>query len=144
MSVCYSRHKDVEGVVAGEQIKYMSKKIVIIEDDNILHNTLKKFLSNKGYEVKGAINGKDGVELVKKENPDLVLLDIVLPKKDGFGVIKDLKAGESTKNIPIVLLTNLGNIDDVQKALDLGATTYLIKADYKLEEIAQKIEETLS
>ncbi|GBE16502.1 putative transcriptional regulatory protein pdtaR [bacterium BMS3Abin15] len=122
----------------------MGKKIVIIEDDNILQDTLKKFLSTKGYEVSGAINGEDGVELVKKENPNLLLLDIVLPKKDGFGVIKDLKADESTKNIPIVLLTNLGNLDDVQKALDLGATTYLIKADYKLEEIVQKIEETLN
>jgi len=82
-------------------------------------------------------------KLVKKERPDLLLLDIVLPKKDGFDVIKDLKADESTKNIPIILLTNLGNIDDVQKAIDLGATTYLVKSDYKLEEVVKKVEETL-
>lgn len=121
----------------------MNKRIAIIEDDTVLQNALGDFLISRGYEIKRAFNGEDGINLVKKESPDLVLLDIVMPKKDGFEVIKELKEDANTKNIPIILLTNLGNIDDVQRALDLGATTYLIKADYKLEEIVEKIEEVL-
>ena len=118
-------------------------KILIVEDDAILQKTLKEYLVNAGFDITTASNGEEGVSMTKSVDPDLILLDIILPKKDGYEVINDLKGDQSTKNIPIILLTNLGSIDDVQKALDLGATTYLIKADYKLAEIESKIRSTL-
>lgn len=118
-------------------------KILIVEDDPVLQKTLQEFLVGEGFEVFSAGDGDEGVRTAIKEKPDLVLLDIILPKKNGYEVIKEIKANENTKKIPIVLLTNLGGIHDVEKALDLGATTYLIKSDYKLEEIVKKVKEIL-
>jgi DNA-binding response OmpR family regulator len=118
-------------------------KILIVEDDPVLQKTLQEFLIGEGFEVFSAGDGDEGVRTATKENPDLILLDIILPKKNGYEVIKELKANEGTMKIPIVLLTNLGGIHDVEKALELGATTYLIKSDYKLEEIAKKVKEIL-
>lgn len=118
-------------------------KILIVEDDAALQKTLQEFLIGEGFEVVCAADGEEGVRIAQKENPDLILLDIILPKKDGYEVIKEIKGGETTKKIPVVLLTNLGGIHDVEKALELGATTYLIKSDYKLEEVARKVKEIL-
>ena len=115
-----------------------------MEDDSIMIKTLREFLSAEGFEILIALDGEAGIELAKKENPDLIILDIILPKKDGYEVIKELKDDQNSKNIPIVLLTNLGNSDSVEKALKLGATTYLIKTDYSLEEVAKKIKEVLN
>ncbi|MDO8529579.1 MAG: response regulator, partial [bacterium] len=72
-----------------------------------------------------------------------ILLDLILPRKDGYEVLKEIKSDQATQKIPVILLTNLGSLNDVEKALALGATTYLIKADYKLEEIVKKIKEVL-
>lgn len=120
------------------------KKILIVEDDGILQKALQEFLLEDGFEVFGALDGEEGLEMAKGKNPDLILLDIILPKKDGYEVLKELKLDENTKKIPVVLLTNLGSINDVEKALEMGATTYLIKADYKLEEVVKKIKEILN
>ena len=119
------------------------KKILIIEDDADLQRTLQEFLAAEGFDVAGATNGEEGVALAKSQNPDLVLLDIILPKKDGYEVLKELKGDEKTKSIPVVLLTNLASPADIEKAIKLGAKTYMTKADYKLEEIVRKIKETL-
>ena len=100
-------------------------------------------MSEEGFEVVVAVDGEEGIRKAKSEKPDLVLLDIIMPKKDGYEVIKEMKESEEMKNIPIILLTNLGSINDIEKALELGATTYLVKADYKLEEITQKIKSVL-
>ncbi|MCX6765490.1 MAG: response regulator [Candidatus Moranbacteria bacterium] len=121
-----------------------TKKILIVEDDSILQKTLQEFLSTEGFETTSASDGEKAVELARSGKPDLILLDIILPKKDGYEVIKDLKSDQGTRSIPIILLTNLGSMHDVEKALNLGATTYLVKADYKLEEVVAKIKEVLS
>ena len=119
------------------------KKILFIEDEPTLQKAISRFLEQEGYQVMNALDGDLGLEIAKKEKPDLILLDIILPKKDGFEVLKGLKEDETTKDIPVIFLTNLEGDDDVEKALSLGATTYLVKANYKLEEITKKIEETL-
>jgi len=119
------------------------KKILFIEDEPTLQKAISRFLEQEGYQVINALDGDLGLEIAKKEKPDLILLDIILPKKDGFEVLKGLKEDETTKDIPVIFLTNLEGDDDVEKALSLGATTYLVKANYKLEEITKKIEETL-
>ena len=119
------------------------KKILIIEDESTLQRALSEFLSLEGFAVANALDGERGVEMAKKENPDLILLDIILPKKDGYEVVDDLKSEESTKDIPIILLTNLETTENVNRAFEKGITTYLVKSDYKLEEIVAKIKETL-
>jgi DNA-binding response OmpR family regulator len=116
------------------------KKILFVEDEPNLQKTIGEILRQKSYKIFGAFDGVAGIEMVEKENPDLILLDLILPKKDGFEVLKELKANEKFKNIPVIILTNLEGTGDVEKALDLGATTYLVKANYKLEDIVEKIE----
>lgn len=117
----------------------MAKKILFVEDESALQRALTSILSEKGYEVLSALDGEIGLELAQKEIPDLILLDLVLPKKDGFEVLSGLKQNPSTKNIPVIILTNLESSLDVEKALQIGATTYLVKTNYKLEEVVEKI-----
>ena len=119
-------------------------KILIIEDDLVLQKALADYLSAEGFEIKVASDGENGEKLAISEKPDLILLDIILPKKDGFEVLRSVRDEEKTQKIPIVLLTNLDSINDVEKALELGATTYLVKADYKLEEVTAKVKELLN
>jgi DNA-binding response OmpR family regulator len=120
------------------------KKILVIEDEATLQKALNDVLNQEGYDVSSALDGAKGLELAGEENPDLILLDIILPKMDGFEVLKKLKKDENTSNIPVIILTNLSDINDIQKALDLGATTYLVKADFHLEDVLKKIKETIN
>jgi len=119
-------------------------KILIIEDDLVLQKALADYLSAEGFEIEVASDGETGEKMAISEKPDLILLDIILPKKDGFEVLRSVRDEEKTQKIPIVLLTNLDSINDVEKALELGATTYLVKADYKLEEVTAKVKELLN
>lgn len=124
------------------QTKLM-KKILFIEDEPTIQKTISRFLEDEGYEVKNALDGEIGLKTAKEEKPDLILLDIILPKKDGFEVLKELKEDESTKDIPVIALTNLEESENIEKVLSLGAEAYLIKANYKLEEIVEKIKQIL-
>lgn len=115
------------------------KKILFIEDESALQRAATQVLSEEGYEMLSALDGEIGIRLAREEKPDLILLDIVLPKKDGFEVLQELKSDEATKNIPVVILTNLEGSTDVERALELGATTYLVKTNYRLEEVVEKV-----
>jgi len=119
------------------------KTILFIEDEPALQKTVGQFLEKEGYQIKSALDGEIGLALAKKLKPDLILLDLILPKKDGFEVLKELKKDETTKNILVIILTNLEGGTDVEKALSLGATTYLVKANYELEEVVKKIKQTM-
>lgn len=119
------------------------KTILVVEDEATLHQALLEFLTGEGFDVLSAMDGEKGVEMAIAKKPDLILLDIILPKKDGYEVLDDLKKNKTTENIPIILLTNLESTEDVQKAFDKGATTYLVKSSYKLEDVVKKIKETL-
>ena len=122
----------------------MSKKILFIGDESALQKTFGEILKQGGYEMISALDGETGLRLAKSEKPDLILLDLILPKMHGFEVLKKLKEDKETKDIPVIVLTNLEKIEDVDKALELGATTYLVKAQYSLEEIVAKIKQVLS
>ena len=115
------------------------KKILIIEDESALQKTLGEVLSQQGYEILPALNGEVGLKLAQSEKPDLILLDLILPKIHGFDVLKRIKDNPETKEIPVIVLTNLESIEDIKKAIELGATTYLVKADYSLKELTIKI-----
>lgn len=111
------------------------KKILFIEDEPDLQRTMGAALDNAGFLVLKALDGELGLKLAQKEKPDLILLDLILPKMDGFEILNTLKKDTATKNIPVVVLTNLEGSFDVEKALRLGATTYLVKANYDLTEV---------
>lgn len=118
------------------------KTILFVEDEQSLQQLLGNRLREEGFEVKSALDGEIGLELARKEQPNLILLDLILPKKDGFQVLSELKADQNTKDIPVIVLTNLETGTDIQRILELGATTYLVKANYKLEDIIAKIKQT--
>jgi len=121
----------------------MPKKILFVEDESALQKTFGDVLGQEGYKVVSALDGEMGLKMAKTEKPDLILLDLILPKMHGFEVLKELKEDETTKDIPIIVLTNLESMGDVEKALELGATTYLVKASYTLEEVVTKIKKAL-
>ncbi len=119
------------------------KTILFIEDESVLQKTFRDVLEKEGYKIITALDGEIGLRLVKEKKPNLVLLDLVLPKMDGFEVLKELKENKETKDIPVIILTNLEKSEDVDKALELGATTYLVKANYELKEVVEKVKKTL-
>jgi len=118
-------------------------KILFIEDEPTLQKELNEILKQEGFKILAAFDGEEGLKLAREEKPNLILLDLILPKKDGFEVLKELKADEKMKDIPVIVLTNLEGIGDVEKAIELGATTYLVKANYKLEDVVTKIKDFL-
>jgi len=119
------------------------KTILFIEDESALQKAFGEILRQEGYQVVSALNGEIGLRLAKSKKPNLILLDLILPKINGFEVLKKLKEEEETKDIPVIVLTNLEGIGDIDKALEMGATTYLVKAQYSLEEVVEKIKKTL-
>jgi DNA-binding response OmpR family regulator len=118
-------------------------KILIVEDEEILLTALSEELKQEGFQVVGAKDGVEGVEMAKSEKPDLILLDLVMPRLDGIGALKEMKADEAIKAIPVVILTNLSDYDKISDALSLGAMDYLVKANYRLEELVNKIKTVL-
>jgi DNA-binding response OmpR family regulator len=119
------------------------KTILIVEDEPTLQKTLSIALQQEGYEVKSALDGEIGLKLAKEIKPDLILLDLILPKIDGFEALEELKNNDITKDTPIIVLTNLESTQEIEKALVMGATTYLVKANYDLKDIIEKIKETI-
>ncbi|MEK7066860.1 MAG: response regulator [Patescibacteria group bacterium] len=118
-------------------------KILFIEDEVSLQTTLGGALKEAGFEIENAYDGETGLKTAQTSKPDLILLDLILPKMDGFQVLRDLKSGAGTKDIPVIVLTNLESADDVGKVIALGATTYLVKSNYELGDIVVKIKEVL-
>lgn len=119
------------------------KKILFIEDESALQRALTQILAEEGYQVFSALDGENGLLQAKREIPDLILLDLVLPRKDGFEVLTELKADEKTKSIPIMILSNLEGSSELGRALELGATNYLVKMNYRIEEVVEKIRKIL-
>ena len=120
------------------------KTILFIEDESTLQKTLSAVLEKEDFKIISAMDGEIGLKLIKLKNPDLILLDLILPKLNGFEVLRKIKEDKDTKNIPIIVLTNLETMKDVNKAIELGATTYLVKSSHTLEEVIVKIKQVLS
>jgi len=118
--------------------------ILLIEDEEVLANMYETKFKNEGFRIRKALDGEAGLKMVAEEKPELILLDIIMPKLDGFSVLKRLKANEATKDIPVVLLTNLGQNEDVDKGQKLGAVGYLVKANLTPSEVVKKVKEFLN
>ena len=129
--------KSVDGALAGV-------KVYLIEDDRFLH----KLLGDKLAQTKAIIvpfySGEDALVQVEKDQPNIILMDILLPGMNGFEVLSKLKANPAVKDIPVIIISNLGQESDVQKGMDLGAEEFLIKANFTLDEIMSKVEKILA
>lgn len=119
------------------------KKILFIEDEQTLQKTFGDILTKRGYKVISALTGKIGLRKAKSEKPDLILLDLLLPEISGLEILAELKANNETKGIPVIILTQIDNPFEIEKALNLGATTYLVKVSYTMKELIDKIEKFL-
>jgi len=117
----------------------MAQKILIVEDDKFLRELIVKKLLGENYDVVEAADGEEGVKKIKEEKPDLVLLDLILPGIDGFGVLSQVKEDPAFASLPVIILSNLGQKDDVERGLKLGAVDYMIKAHFTPGEIIEKI-----
>mgnify|MGYP001562369591 CR=1 FL=1 len=119
------------------------KKILFIEDEASLQKTLVDVLGSEGYQIVSALDGEIGLRLAESEKPDLILLDLILPHLHGLEVLKRLKGSLSTQKIPVIILTNVEEAKDIETALELGATTYLVKANYALQDVIDKVKKVL-
>ncbi len=118
-------------------------RVLLVEDDAFLAGMYVTKLEMEGFHVSLANDGKAGLEMAASEHPDVILLDVLLPKVDGFTVLQKLKQDASTTAIPVLMMTNLGSKQDVEKGLHLGATDYLIKAHFLPSEVITKIRTVL-
>ncbi|MDQ3015092.1 MAG: response regulator [bacterium] len=116
------------------------KKVLIVEDDAFLQSLLSQKLLSKGYVLLTSREGIKAIEIAKAEQPDIILLDILLPGMNGFDVLEELKGNEATKHINVIMLSNLGQQTDIEKALKLGASQFLVKANTTPDEVIRKIE----
>jgi len=117
------------------------KKILLAEDDEYISKAYKVGLEEADFIVIPAFNGEEAIEKLKIEKPDLILLDLIMPIKNGFDVLRELKKNAEWKNIPVLILSNLGQDSDIEEALKLGAKDYLVKANFSMKEVIEKIKE---
>ena len=121
----------------------MAKTILIVEDDKFLRELIVQKLLKEGYDISEAIDGEEGIKKIKTEKPDLILLDLILPGIDGFEVLSRMKADEKLAKIPVIILSNLGQREEIERGLKLGANDYMIKAHFTPREIIDKIKTVL-
>jgi len=115
------------------------KKVMIVEDDEHISKVYEIKLAKEGFTSSLAVDGDEAVAKITSEKPDLILLDLMIPKKDGFGVLEDIKKVPELASIPVIVLSNLGQQSDQDRALGLGANEYLVKVDYPIQEVVDRI-----
>ena len=115
--------------------------ILIIEDDPLLSGLLAQEMESKKFRFRSALTGEEGLDIAKKEKPDIVLLDILLPGIDGFEVLKRIKEDPETKHAMVVILSNLGQQNDIMRGTQLGAEKYIVKVTLSLSEVIQTVQD---
>ena len=119
-------------------------KILLVEDDSMIIDMYMMRLREEGYEVIHTDKGSEAIEIAEHQKPDVVLLDVILPEVDGFTVLQTIKGGAETKDISVIMLTNLGQESDQNKAEELGADGYFVKAQHTPTQIMEKIKEVIN
>ena len=114
-------------------------KILLAEDDKFISRAYQDGLTRAGFEVVPAVNGQEAIDKVKSEKPDLVLLDLIMHKKNGFEVLEEIKADQTLK-MPVIILSNLSQDSDIEKAKELGAVDYIVKSNFSMKEVIKQIE----
>ena len=120
------------------------KIVLLAEDDKFLSTAMGDKLTREGFTVLKAMNGVEAVTMAKAEHPDLILLDLIMPQKTGFEVLSELRLDPATRDIPVIILSNLGQEVDIKKARDLGVKNYLVKSDVEMRTVVEKIKEELA
>lgn len=115
-------------------------KILVAEDDTFLANAYRIKLDKVGHEVKTAVNGDEALRMLPEFKPDVLILDLVMPRKDGFWVLTQMKDDPSLKTIPVLVASNLGQTEDIDRAMELGADDYVVKSDLTLDDLVTKVE----
>lgn len=125
--------------------EFSNKHILVVEDESFLSKVLAERLEDEGFQqVDVAGNGEEAMSKVKEHRPDIILLDMILPKMNGFEVLEALKADAKLKTIPVIVLSNLGQDQDIDQAKGMGAVDYLVKSNFSLQKVVQKITEVLN
>ena len=119
-------------------------KILLIEDEELIIRLLSKKLAAIGYDVSLAMDGREGLEKIKQIVPDLILLDIVMPRMGGFEVMAEMKKDEKIANIPVIIISNSGQPLELEKAKELGAADWLVKTEFDPKEVAEKIQKYIN
>ncbi len=117
--------------------------VLIVEDEDFLIRTLEDNLTAEGYTVDVAKDGKEAIEKIKKKKPGLILLDILMPKSDGFYVLEERKNNPEWKLIPVIILSNLGEDTTIKRAMEMGADDYFVKSQHPIEEVIERVKEYL-
>lgn len=121
----------------------MSKKILVVEDEEPLYKALESKFVSEGYNILVANNGIEGLDLIEKEKPDLVLLDIVMPKMDGITMLKELRKKDWGKDVSVIILSNLSEAEKTEELMYQGVSDYLIKTDWKIDDVVKKVKEII-
>ena len=121
----------------------MLKKILIVEDDAFLQGLEATKIKKAGYEILTASSGEEGMEKINQPGINLVLLDLILPQFDGFEILKKVRETESIKNLPVIVFSNLSEEKDIERATKLGATDFMVKSNFTLDELVERIKKVL-
>jgi CheY-like chemotaxis protein len=121
-----------------------ARRVLLAEDDRFLRRAAESRLRQNGFTVLPAVDGEEALQVARAERPDLILLDLIMPKLQGFEVLKALKQDPATAPIPVIVLSNLGQDDDLKQAMELGAVAYFIKANLSLQDLVQRVAQTLA
>jgi two-component system response regulator VicR len=122
----------------------MAHKILVVEDNESLCNVLADTFTDEGFEVKTALDGEAGLEAAKEWGPDVMLLDLLLPKKDGEDLLKELREEEGGDSVAVIALTNSDSSEKVYNLMNLGVTDYLTKSDWELSDLVEKVKDKLT
>jgi CheY-like chemotaxis protein len=121
-----------------------TRRVLLAEDDRFLRRAAESRLRQNGFTVLPAVDGEEALKVARAERPDLILLDLIMPKLQGFEVLKALKQDPATAPIPVIVLSNLGQDEDLKRAMELGAVAYFIKAHLSLQDLVQRVAQTLA
>lgn len=132
------------GTSEGDEIFRDSKfKILVVEDDGFLRDLLSRKLTHEQHNLLIAADGEEGLELATSEHPSIILLDLLLPGMNGFEVLEKIRANEGTKDIPVIVLSNLGQESDIKRAREIGADEFLIKSNFSIDEVITKMKKLI-
>ena len=119
------------------------KRVLLVEDDRFLRRACEKSLQQQGFTISTAPDGEEALRAIHADPPDLILLDLLMPKVSGFEVLKDIRSDEKTRSIPVIILTNSSKETDIREIQSLGVTGYLVKANLSLEELGSQVKQAL-
>lgn len=128
----------------GNEPKNKGKTVLIVEDEALLGNLLEKKLKKEGFEILRASDGSEAIEIIENQDPDLTLLDIILPKVSGFEFMKKVQESPRVDEIPIVIVSNLGQKSDIEKGKNLGAVGYFVKAKMSIDDLVGQVRDFLN